>query len=252
MTASAAGGEQNGRSTNPGEPTYTVTFGRTLVGGLVIDDGLTFPVNAPTLAFLQRAATPLSSNPVCGEYSASLVRGNDSNGEYEQLLTVSRPGNVGLPEHAHPHGEEHVEVVEGEVVVERGGAGTTLRQGESTTIEVGMPHTVRNESPEVASWLAEMRPADGLEATLTTLGGLAHDGKLRLNGSPGLLQTIVLADAVGDDIVFTSMSAGLQRSAARVIASLTQLFGSNAFDADYGDTFWIAHVEQPPDIRRTP
>lgn len=239
-------------SVGPAERTYTVTFGRTFVDGRAVDEGLTLTVDSPTLSYLQRAATPLTSNPVCGEYNAGLVRGDDSNGEYEQVLTIARPGNLGLAEHAHPDGEEHVEMVEGTVVVERDGEQRTLRPGESMTIEAGTPHTVRNESTEVASWLAEIRPADALEATLRTLGGLAHDGKLRQNGTPGLLQAIVLVDAVGDGTVFTSMSASLQRYAAWVVAPLSRALGSHTSNVGYGDAFWIAHVEQPPELRRTP
>lgn len=252
MTASTGGANRDRISVDPAERTYTVTFGRTLVDGRGVDEGLTLPVDSPTLSYLQRAATPLTSNPVCGEYTAGLVRGDDSNGEYEQVLTIARPGNLGLPEHAHPDGEEHVEMVEGTVVVERDGEQRTLRPGESMTIAAGTPHTVRNEATEMASWLAEIRPADGLEATLTTLGGLAHDGKLRQNGSLGLLQAVVFADAVGDGTVFTSTSAGLQRYAERVVAPLSRGLDSRVSDAGYGDAFWIAHVEQPPELRRTP
>jgi len=252
MTASTGGANRDKMSVGPGERTYTVTFGRTLVDGQAVDEGLTLPVDSLTLSYLQRAATPLTSNPVCGEYSAGLVRGDDSNGEYEQVRTIARSGNLGLPEHAHPDREEHVEMVEGTVVVERDGEQRTLRPGESMTIAAGTPHTVRNESTEMSSWLAEIRPADGLEATLTTLGGLAHDGKLRQNGSLGLLQAVVFADAVGGGTVFTSTSAGLQRYAERVVAPLSRALGSHVSDVGYGDAFWIAHVEQPPELRRTP
>lgn len=252
MTAGTNRANNDGISVTPAERAYTVTFGRTLVDGRPADEGLTLPVDSPTLSFLQRAATPLTSNPVCGEYSAGLVRGDDSNGEYEQVLTIARPGNLGLPEHAHPDREEHVEMVEGTVVVERDGEQRTLRPGESMTIAAGTPHTVRNESTEMASWLAEIWPADGLEATLRTLGGLAHDGKIRQNGSLGLLQAVVFADAVGGGTVFTSMSASLQRYTAWVVAPVSRALRSHVSDVGYGDAFWIAHVEQPPELRRTP
>lgn len=252
MTASTSRANRDGISVAPAERTYTVTFGRTLVDGRVVDNGLTLSVDSPTLSYLQRAATPLTSNPVWGEYSAGLVRGDDSNGEYEQVLTIARPGNLGLPEHAHPDGEEHVELIEGTVVIERDGEQRTLRSGASMTIEAGTPHTIRNESKEVASWVTEIRPADALEATLRTLGGLAHDGKLRQDSSLGLLQAIVLVDAVGDGTVFTSMSASLQRYAAWVVAPLSRVIDTYTSDKGYGDAFWIAHVEQPPELRRTP
>lgn len=250
MTIETPGDDGNGRVPHPDEPTYAVTFGRTLVNGRVVDDGLTLPVDSPTVSFLQRVATPLASNPVCGEYSASLVRGDDSNGEYEQLLAISLPENVGLPEHAHPHGEEHVEVIEGAVTVDIDGERRTLRRGESLRVKPGTAHTVRNASREVASCLLTMRPAAGLEATLTTLGGLAHDGELRQSGSPGLLQGIAFAQTVGDGTVFTAASPPVRNYVTRAFARLSRFAGSRTAAARYDDAFWVTHVEQPPELRR--
>lgn len=229
---------------------YTVTFGRQLIDGKPIGEGITLPVDSPVFDLLEQAVTPLLSNPVLDEYGAGLVLSEHSDGEYARGLDISPPGNEGPAEHIPPTYDEHFEVVEGEFVFEIGGRRQTLRAGETFVVEKGTPHTYRNESDSITVCLVEARPAGQIEAVLTTLFGLAHDGKVRTNGQPGFWQGMVLAEALADDTVFTSPPPVFQKALAAVFGPVGRHLGYRASYPEYEtDSFWTEHVEQPPHLR---
>lgn len=137
----------------------TVTFGRTLVDGTPMDDGLTFPSDSPPLDVLADATAPLISNPQLGEYAAALTMADDTDGEYSRGLIITPPGAQGPAEHFHPNYDEHFEVVEGEFIVEINGEPQTVHAGEKLTVEAGLVHTFRNEPHSYASVIGEALPA---------------------------------------------------------------------------------------------
>lgn len=225
----------------------TVTFGRTLVDGQPVDEGLTFPADSPTVALLREATGPLISNPVLGEYGAALVRAEDVDGASMRALAITPPGADGPPEHYHPGYAESFEVVEGEFVFELEGELRTLRPGESVTVEAGTPHTFRSESDAYASCIVETRPAGRLTEVIQLLFGLAHDGKLSASGRPSFLQAMVMDDELGQDTVFTGPPPAVQRLLAAVCAPVGRVAGYRAHYPAYAeDSFWEAHVEQLP------
>lgn len=224
----------------------TVTFGRTLVGGEPADDGLTFPVNSPTVEFLAKATSPLISNPMLGEYGAALVEAEDVDGTYMRALAITPPGAAGPAEHYHLHYAESFEVVEGEFVFEVEGEPRTLGPGESVTVKAGTPHTFRNESDSYATCIVETRPAGQLNQVVQLLFELAHDGKLPDSGRPSFLQVMVMADEMGDDTIFTSPPPAVQRLLAAVVAP-GRVAGYRAHYPAYAeDSFWTERVEQLP------
>ncbi|MFB6074184.1 MAG: cupin domain-containing protein [Haloarculaceae archaeon] len=225
----------------------TVTFGRTLVDGDPVDDGLTFPADSPTLDALAAATSPLISNPRLGEYGAGLVTAAETDGEYARALAITPPGARGPAEHYHPGYAESFEVIEGEFVVEIEGDPRTLGAGESLTVDPGTRHTFRNESDAYATCVVESRPAGRLEDVVRLLFGLGHDGKIAASGRPGFLQAMVMADEMGDDTVFTSPPPAVQRLMAAVFGPVGRLAGYRASYPEYAeDAFWEARVEQPP------
>lgn len=225
----------------------TVTFGRTLVDAKPVDDGLTFPIDSPTVELLAEAASPLISNPVLGEYGAALVRAEDVDGEYMRALAITPPGAAGPPEHYHPGYDEMFEVIEGEFVFEVNGEARTVGSGESVTVEAGTPHTFRNESDSYATCVLEARPAGRLTDVVQLLFGLAHDGELPESGRPPFLQAMVMAAEMGDDTVFTTPPPVVQNVMAAVLGPVGRLMGYRAHYPEYSeDSFWEERVEQPP------
>lgn len=231
-------------------PEYSITFGRQLIDGKPTGEGITLPVDSPVFELLEQAVTPLLSNPVLSEFGVGIVLSEHSNGEYARGLDISPPGNEGPAEHIHPSYDEHFEVVEGEFAFEIDGARRTLGAGETLVVNKGTPHTYRNESDAVAVCLVEARPAGRIEEVLTTLFGLSHDGKIRANGQPGFWQGMVLAEALGGDTVFTSPPPVVQNLLAAVLGRVGRLLGYRASYPKYErDSFWIEHVEQPPQLQ---
>lgn len=223
----------------------TVTFGRTLADGEPIDDGLTFPIDSPTVELLAGASSPLISNPVLGEYGAALVEAEDVDETFVRALAITPSGAAGPAEHYHRHYDESFEVVEGEFVVEVEGDPQTLSPGESMTVEAGTPHTFRNESDSYATCVIETRPAGRFVDVVQLLFGLAHDGKLPDSGRPSFLQAMVMADEMGDDTVFTSPPSAVQKLMTAVFAPVGRLAGYQAHYPAYAeDSFWEERVEQ--------
>lgn len=224
-----------------------ITFGRRLVDGEPVDEGLTFPRDSPTVEILADTPYPLISNPQRGEYGAALVTAEDTDGEYIRAIGITPPGAEGPPEHFHRNYAETFEVVEGELVVEVDSKVQSLAAGETATVEAGTPHTFRNESDAYTSFIIESRPAGRLNDVIALLFGLAHDGKLPKSGQPSFLQAMVMADELGDDTVFTSPPPALQSVMATVFAPIGRLLGYRSQYPEYLDeAFWVAHVEQPP------
>lgn len=235
-------------TTNTDTHAETVTFGRTLVDGVPVDEGLTLPVDSPTLELLAERSRPLISTPVLSEYITALVDAEETDGEYAVGLVIFPAGCEGPAEHIHRGYDEVFEVVEGELVVELDGDPVTVRAGESVTAPAGTPHAFHNESDAVASAVVEARPAGKVTEVILFLFGLGHDGKVGPSGRPRFLQAMVMAEALGDDTVFTSPPPVLQRVLAKVFGPIGRLAGYDALDSKYHeDAFWEARVEQPPE-----
>jgi mannose-6-phosphate isomerase-like protein (cupin superfamily) len=151
-----------------------ITFGRRLVDGEPVDEGLTFPRDSPTVKLLADSPHPLISNPQRGEYGAALATAEETGGEYIRAIGITPPGAEGPPEHFHRTYVETFEVVEGELVAEIDSDVQSLPAGETVTGEAGTPHTFRNESDAYTSFIVESRPAGRLNDVITLLFGLAH------------------------------------------------------------------------------
>lgn len=224
----------------------SITFGRTLVNGEPVDEGLTLPVDSPTLKILKTAFSPLLSNPIRGEYGAGLVSAEETDGKYMRALALTPPGAGGPPPHYHPNYAEHFEVIEGEFVFELDGQNQMLHRGDSITVEPGRVHTFRNESDSYSTCTVEARSAGRLTDTIHLLWGLGHEDGLNSNGQPSFLQAMVMAEEMGDDTIFASPPESIQKFMVALFAPLGRLLGYSAKYPKYDeDSFWEARVEQP-------
>lgn len=224
----------------------TVSFGRQLVDGDPIGDGITLTADGPTAAFLSDFSGPIISNPVTEEYFGVLLRPEEVDGEYGQILEFFPPGNMGPPEHYHPAYEERFEVIEGEYVFVVDGEQRTLMAGDEITVPPNTPHTYRNESTELATNIGEARPPAQIEEVITTMFGLAHEGNVGDDGEPTFLHLMTMVPELSDDTVFTSPPPAVQKALATVFAPIARLAGHQATYPKYlEDSFWEGHVEQP-------
>lgn len=223
-----------------------ITFGRQLIDGVPVGDGITLDADGATAPIINEIDNPIISNPISNEYIGILDTGADTGGEYARALAIYPPGNSGPPEHFHPNYEERFEVVEGEFVFTVDGEPTTLSAGEELTVPAGTPHTFRNASTELATAIGEARPAGQIEAVIMTLFGLAHERKLSEDGNPRFLQAMAMTPELKDDTVFVSPPPWLQNVLATVFAPVARLAGYRATYPKYlEESFWEEHVEQP-------
>jgi mannose-6-phosphate isomerase-like protein (cupin superfamily) len=224
----------------------TITFGRQLVDGEPVGDGIALDVDSPTAELLEELTGPIISNPVTEEYFGVLVRPEAVDNEYGRILEFFPSGNSGPPEHYHPTYEEHFEVIEGEYVFVVDGERRTLTAGDEITVPPNTRHTYRNESSELATNIGEARPPAQIEEVVTTMFGLAHEGKVGENGEPTFLQLMTMVSELSDDTVFTSPPPLVQKALATVLAPVARLVGYKATYPKYlEDSFWETHVEQP-------
>ncbi|MDY6780343.1 MAG: cupin domain-containing protein [Halobacteria archaeon] len=223
-----------------------ITIGRMLEDGEPVGDGIEIDEHGPTAEALRSSTGPLVSNPVTGLRGAALETSDDTDGEYSRGLGVLPPNVDGPPEHMHPEIEERFEVLEGEMVVTRDGRDRYLTAGDEVEIPPGTPHTFRNDSDEVASFVNEARPPGRLAEVVLTLAGLAHEGKVNDDGLPGPLQSAAMANELGDETVFTSVPPSVQDVVGSVLGPVANALGYEAVYSKYAEEeFWEERVEQP-------
>jgi mannose-6-phosphate isomerase-like protein (cupin superfamily) len=88
-------------------------------------------------------------------------------------------GMGGPPVHVHPAAEEIYAVIEGTADVFMDGSWRTVRAGESVTVPAGMPHTIKNSSPDPVVLVNTHRPALRFEAMFRELHALIQRGKIK-------------------------------------------------------------------------
>jgi quercetin dioxygenase-like cupin family protein len=86
---------------------------------------------------------------------------------------------AGPPVHVHPSAEESYEVIEGTLDVFVDGEWRTLRPGGTATAPAGVPHTLRNASPEPVRLVNIHRPALQFESFFREMHALIQQGKIK-------------------------------------------------------------------------
>jgi hypothetical protein len=118
--------------------------------------------------------------------------------------------------------QERFTIVRGSLEARIGGKRFSLRPGEATVIDAGVPHDWWNASAtEDAHVLIELDNAPGskdfdldrFELMIGTLFGLANDGRVDRKGRPSPLQAALIAREFADVIVFTHPPRTLQLAA---------------------------------------
>ena len=113
----------------------------------------------------------------------------------------------------------------------------------------GVVHVWWNVGPEEAHVIVELRGEkrrlERFEMMISTLYGLARDGKTDARGRPSILQASLLAREFDDVIVFTRPPRFVQRLLFGTLAPLANLLGLRASYPEYGPSGLI-EVEPRP------
>jgi quercetin dioxygenase-like cupin family protein len=224
------------------------TTGRMLDGnGQPIDGtGFEYDSDGRLAGLLDQRRSVIFSQPQTGEWVFGLALSNETGGEFERGVGVFKPGNSGPAEHIHPNYDEHFEVVQGDFIFKIGGIEQAAHPGEKLVAQKGTPHTFRCVGDVNGAVVAETRPAARTGYVISTLFGMAHEGKLTQRGQPKLLHAMVIGSEYADDTVFTSPPPAIAVPMAKAIAPIARLLGYRATYAEYQEeAFWHARVEQP-------
>jgi quercetin dioxygenase-like cupin family protein len=164
-------------------------------------------------------------NRLTGERSL-ILHGTDDSPERRLVALVSVPAKTAaIGEHVHPSIHERVLVVSGRMGVKVSGRERLLEAGEAVDLPSGIAHDLWNAGESEAEFIVEVAPGDRFELMISTLFGLASDGKTNAKGMPSLLQIAVIAWEFDDVARFVRPPRILQRALFGVLAPLGRARG---------------------------
>src|SRR5271167_5161841 len=105
-------------------------------------------IHQPTL----RTPTQGRTIAVVGDVYRFLATGEDTNGKYALWEALVPPGG-GPPLHVHSREEEGFYILEGEITFTINGERRTATTGMFANMPVGIPHSFKNESDQMAKML---------------------------------------------------------------------------------------------------
>lgn len=119
-------------------------------------------------------------NPVTGESMRILESTAQAfKARYSLAPHAENPG-----EHFHPHKEQFISVLSGEMHLRIGGKHRVVRAGETAAVPVGARHFQWNPCDVEVVVIEELRPAGRIHDFFEVLFGLARDGRTDANGYP--------------------------------------------------------------------
>jgi mannose-6-phosphate isomerase-like protein (cupin superfamily) len=103
-----------------------------------------------------------------GDVYRFLATGEDTSGKYAFIEAIVGPGG-GPPPHVHSREEEGFYILEGEITFTINGERVVATAGMFANMQVGTPHSFKNESKKAAKMLVTVAPA-GLEKMFMEIG----------------------------------------------------------------------------------
>ncbi len=226
----------------------TITTGRRLdeAGRPIEGTGFDYDSDDRLATLFGQRVSPLLSQPVTREWVFALVLSNQTSGEFERGVGIFTPGNAGPPEHFHPVYEEHFDIIAGDFVFRIDGKECDHHAGDQLVVRIRSPHTFRCVGKTLGVIIVETRPAARIGTIISTLFGMAHEGKLTPQGQPKFLQAMTIGSELADDTVITSPPPSIVLPLAKILAPFARWRGYSAAYPRYAEeSFWKTHVEQP-------
>jgi quercetin dioxygenase-like cupin family protein len=135
-------------------------------------------------------------NPVTGESMRVL---ESSVRAFKAQYSLRAHGEI-PGEHFHPHKEQRISVLSGEMHLRIDGEHRIVRAGETTTIPLGARHFQWNPCDSEAVVIEELHPAGRIHDFFKALFGLARDGRTDRNGFPSIVMAAALFSEFRDSI----------------------------------------------------
>jgi quercetin dioxygenase-like cupin family protein len=182
-------------------------------------------------------------NPVTGERVVVRLGTEESGGEHLIVDLYVAPGGTVAGEHVHPDIEEVFTVVRGRVGFRLDGREDVAVPTRRLVVSPGVVHDWWNagegEAHVVVELRGEPRRLERFEAMISTLYGLARDGKTDAKGRPSLLQAALLGREFDDVIAFTRPPRFVQRLLFWTLAPVARLKGYRAVYSEYGHSGFV-------------
>ncbi len=185
------------------------------------------------------------SNPVTGERSLVLIGTGDDGGDRLAAQLHVTPGGRVVGEHYHPSLTERFRVLSGALEVSLDGEVSPLGPGGEVTIPPGTVHDWWNAGDVPAEVVVEITPGRRFELMISTLWGLARDGKTNSKGMPGPLQLAVIGREFSDVARFTKPPQIVQTALFGPLAALGRARGYRATYPEYMEP--QGHEEPSPE-----
>jgi quercetin dioxygenase-like cupin family protein len=133
-------------------------------------------------------------NSKTGHRIKFLQTSSDTQGSFLEMLATYEQQSLEPPSHYHPHQEEYVEIIKGELTVRMNGELEVLGQGHQLYIAKHTTHAMWNHTNKETIIRWKVVPALETERFLETVTGLANKGKSAPNGKLPLLQVALTAN----------------------------------------------------------
>ena len=185
------------------------------------------------------------SNPITGEHGAVRLGTEDTPDKRVVSDLRVNPGGAVIGAHVHPSIDERFTVVSGKIGYRLDGKEGVAKAGDVLDIERGKIHDGWNAGDTEARVIVEIMPAERFELMISTLFGLANDGKTNNKGVPNPLQMAVIAQEFSDIIQFMSPPPVIQKVLFAILAPVGRRMGYQAIYERYAN--WdIETVELDP------
>jgi quercetin dioxygenase-like cupin family protein len=195
-------------------------------------------------------AGEMYENPVTGEQVVIRLGTEESGGGHLVVDLYVAPGGAVAGEHVHQDIEEVFTVLRGKVGFRLDGLEDIAEPTRRLVVPPGVVHDWWDAGQEEAHVIVELHgPKERLERfemMISTLYGLARDGKTNARGRPNILQASLLAREFDDVIVFSSPPRSVQRVVFGALAPVAHLLGLRASYPEYGPSGFI-EVEPRPE-----
>jgi quercetin dioxygenase-like cupin family protein len=133
-------------------------------------------------------------NSKTGQRIKFLQTSSDTKGTFLEMLATYEQQSPEPPSHYHPHQEEYVEIIKGELTVKMNGELEVLGPGHQLYIAKNTTHSMWNHTDKETIIRWKVVPALETERFLETVTGLANKGKSAPNGRLSLLQVALIAN----------------------------------------------------------
>ncbi|GAA4465519.1 hypothetical protein GCM10023189_46250 [Nibrella saemangeumensis] len=178
------------------------------------------------------------ANPKTGQSIRFIQTSRDTRGRLLEMESTYNPHSTEPVAHYHPQQDEAFTVLAGALTVRINGTLTALKAGDTLHIPKNTIHSMWNngDQPAVVNW--QVRPALNTEFLLESGMRLASDGKTKADGTPPLLQAVVLVHQFRNEYRLAKPPYAVQRLLFPILAAIGRLLG-------YRATYEKYNQEQP-------